>query len=479
MAKSRKENKILLASLFFICAVIFLVIFSWSTSPLFKFFGYDSSIFKTMGKFMADGLTPYKDFFDHKGPVLVFIQWLGFGLTKSNYTLLLLQAIFLTFALYGVYKIAKLFLSTKKSVLMTFVTLPVCSFFMSGQGGNTVEEWILPFLVWSSYFAVRFFVYKEKEHNFKYSMLYGITFAFAAFSRITNAIPILILGLVILIYLIKQKAWANIFKNILMFVMGALIITIPIFIWFAVNGAFKDMMYATFVFNFKYVMSRSFVPDKMRILRHIARYLLPLIFAVVLQVAMIVKKKDVWLNIALLIQTIVAIVMQVTSALFPHYLYIWVPTIIITFILAVKDYGVMKWFVRGYALLIVVVFIGTNFISFKRYNDFLKDTAETFEERTEDIGTHLDKTKKIISMNNNPYFYLVTDVDPCYKYYHTQDMHASYDTKTRDEWYKLAGSGKADYIVINKMGNYPVYKLLKDKYKINYQNDRFIVLEKK
>ena len=140
-----------------------------------------------MGKFTADGLIPYTDFFDHKGPVVVFIEWLGFGLTKSNYTLLLLQAIFLTFALYGVYKIAKLFLSTKKSVLMTLVTLPVCSFFMSGQGGNTVEEWILPFLVWSSYFAVRFFAYKEKEHNFKYSMLYGITFAFAAFSRITNA----------------------------------------------------------------------------------------------------------------------------------------------------------------------------------------------------------------------------------------------------------------------------------------------------
>ena len=58
-------------------------------------------------------------------------------------------------------------------------------------------------------------------------------------------------------------------------------------------------------------------------------------------------------------------------------------------------------------------------------------------------------------------------------------MHASYDEKTKDEWYKLAGSGEADYIVINKMGNYPVYKLLKDKYKMNYQNDRFTILEKK
>ena len=478
MAKSKSVNKILLTSLFFVSAVIFLVIFSWSTSPLFTFFGYDSSIFKTMGKFTADGLIPYKDFFDHKGPVIVFIEWLGFGLTKNNYTLLLLQAIFLTVALYGVYKIANIFLGTKKSVLLTLITLPVCSFFMTGQGGNTVEEWILPLLVWSSYFAVRFFAYKEKEHNFKYSILYGATVAFAAFSRLTNAIPVLIFAVVIFIFLIKQNAWKNILKNLLALIIGTLIITIPILIWFAINGAFSDMIYATFVFNFKYLKSRSLVPDTGRLLRHTVRYLLPLIFAVVLQIAMIVKKKDVWLNVSLLIQTVVAVVMHLTSALFPHYLYIWVPTIVITLILAVKDYGIMKWLVRGYALLLLVVFIGTNFLSFKRYNDFLKDTAQAFVERAEDIGTQIPKNKKVLSVNNNPYIYLATDIDPCYKYYHTQDLHSSYDSKTKEEWYKLIKTNKADYLIVNKMGNYPVYKLIKNTYKMKYQNDRFILLER-
>ena len=87
MAKEKSTNRILLASLFFVSAVIFLVIFSWNTSPLYTFFGYDSSIFKSMGKFMADGLTPYKDFFDHKGPIIILIEWLGFGLTKSQISL--------------------------------------------------------------------------------------------------------------------------------------------------------------------------------------------------------------------------------------------------------------------------------------------------------------------------------------------------------------------------------------------------------
>ena len=480
LAKRVSENKILLMSLFFVSAVIFLLVFSWSTSPIIEFGGYDSSIFKTIGLFTAKGLTPYKDFFDHKGPVIVFIEWLGYGLTKSDYTMLLLQAIFLTFALYGVFKIAKIFLNTKKSVLLALVTLLVCSLIMSGQGGNIVEEWILPLLIWSSYFFVRFFAYKEKEFNFKYSILYGVTVAFAAFSRLTNAIPALIFCLVILIYLIKQKAWKNILKNILAFVAGALIITIPIIVWFVVNGALKEMLYSTFVFNYKYMKARSFVPDIMRILRHAVRYLLPLIFAVVLQVAMIVKKKDVWLNVALLIQSIVAIVMQVTSALFPHYLYIWVPTIIITFILAVKDYGVMKWFVRGYATLLVVVFIGTNFIAFKRYHDFLGDNYKNYVKMCRDVGEHIpDKSKPMVSIGSNPYIYLVTDTVPCYKYFHTQDLHATYDPQTKKEWEDLLKSKKAEYIVANNMGEYPSYKIIRKGYKLIYRSKYFAILEKR
>ena len=479
MAKSKSVNKILLTSLFFVSAVIFLVIFSWNTSPLYTFFGYDSSIFKSMGKFMADGLTPYKDFFDHKGPIIILVEWIGFGITKSDYTMLLLQAIFLTASLFGVYKIANIFMNSKKSVVLTLVSLLVLSLVMSGQGGNTVEEWILPFIVWSSYFAVKFFAYKEKEHNYKYSILYGITFAIAAFSRLTNAIPVLIFAGVIFVYLIKQKAWMNIFKNILAFVVGALIITIPILIWFAVNGAMDDMIYATFIFNFKYMMAKSFQADGLRIFKHTARYLLPLIFAVVLQIVMIAKKKDVWLNVALLIQCVVAVVMHVTGALFPHYLYIWVPTVVITLILVVKDYGVMKWFARGYVALLVVVFIGTNYIAFRNYHSYLKDMAVDYEKNCKDIYSHMpDKNAKILCVDSNPYFYIVTDTIPNYKYFHTQDLHSYYDSKTKAEWTSLIKSNKARYMVVSRMGEFPMYPYLRNHYHALYENGRFSLIEK-
>ncbi len=428
---------------------------------------------------MADGLTPYKDFFDHKGPIIIFIEWLGFGITKSDYTLLLLQAIFLTVALYGVYKIANIFVSQKKSVILTLVSLLIFSIVISGQGGNTVEEWILPFIVWSSYFAVRFFAYKEKEHSCKYSILYGVTLGFAAFSRLTNAIPILIFAGVILIYLIKQKAWKNILKNILAFVAGALVITVPILIWFAVNGAMDDMIYATFIFNYKYMVVKSFVADGLRILKHTLRYLLPLIFAIVLQIIMIAKKKDVWLNAALLIQSTVAIVMYITGALFPHYLHIWVPTVVITLILVVKDYGIMKWFARGYVTLLVVVFIGTNFIAFRNYHSYLKDMAVDYDKKCKDVYSHMpDKKARILCVDSNAYFYIVTDTKPTYKYFHTQDLHAYYDKKTKEEWTNLIKSNKARYMVVSRKGEYPMYSYLRKHYHGLYENDRFALIEK-
>ena len=480
MAKEKSTNKILLTSLFFVSSVIFLVIFSWSTSPLFKFAGYDSCVFKAMGSFMADGLTPYKDFFDHKGPVVVFVEWIGYGLAKNDYTLFLLQAIFLTAALLGVYKIAKLFLNNKKSIWLTILTLPICSFFMSGQHGNTVEEWILPLLIWSSYFSVKFFAYKQKEHDFKAAILYGVTVAFAAFSRATNAIPILIIILVILIYLIKQKEWKNILKNIVAFIVGALIVTIPIFIWFGVNGAFKEMMHATFIFNYEYIKHRAFVSDTGRILRHTARYLLPLIFAIVLQIAMIAKKKDVWLNVALIIQSVVAVVMQLSSPLFPHYLTIWVPTIVVTLILVVKDYGVMKLFVRGYVTLLILVFIGTNFISFKRYNDYLSSNFKLSSASCKDIGKHIpDKNKNVLSIGLNPYIYLSTNTKPCFRLFHSQDAFSSYDKEIENEWNKDIASMKADYIILRNSRRYPYLTFLQKNYKLIYKNNKLSLLEKK
>ena len=59
----------------------FLLRFSYSTSFLWPgYCGYDSAIFQTIGKYWAQGSVPYRDLFDHKGPLIFFIDMLGYWL---------------------------------------------------------------------------------------------------------------------------------------------------------------------------------------------------------------------------------------------------------------------------------------------------------------------------------------------------------------------------------------------------------------
>lgn len=62
-------------------AVLFLFLFSCTTSPLYEhhpfWFRGDCGIFQEIGVYLIHGGTPYVDLFDHKGSLLWFIQALG------------------------------------------------------------------------------------------------------------------------------------------------------------------------------------------------------------------------------------------------------------------------------------------------------------------------------------------------------------------------------------------------------------------
>ncbi|MBR0469737.1 MAG: hypothetical protein IJJ55_00820, partial [Clostridia bacterium] len=53
----------------------FLLLLSASTSPLYAdYCDGDSSIFMLIGKAIASGKNVYRDFFDHKGPILFYLN---------------------------------------------------------------------------------------------------------------------------------------------------------------------------------------------------------------------------------------------------------------------------------------------------------------------------------------------------------------------------------------------------------------------
>ena len=134
-------------------ALILLLWYSYTTSPLYNRIGFDSAIFKIIGIGILEGKVPYRDLFDHKGPVIFFINALGQLISPGRAGLFLLQTVSLSCAFVLIYKISRLFSSVKKSAAIALLI----GLFMTalGVGGNQVEEWELPWQLLSVYLDLR------------------------------------------------------------------------------------------------------------------------------------------------------------------------------------------------------------------------------------------------------------------------------------------------------------------------------------
>ena len=85
-------------------AILFVIItciaLSFIYCPLFKIFFDDKEIFKYTGMVLQRGGVPYKDFFDHKPPLIYFLNYFGqligtWGLWIIDVTLVLLATLIL------------------------------------------------------------------------------------------------------------------------------------------------------------------------------------------------------------------------------------------------------------------------------------------------------------------------------------------------------------------------------------------------
>lgn len=238
--------------LFIPIAICFLLLYSFSTSPLFLNEGMDSAVFKTMGLAILKGKVPYVDIFDHKGPILYFINALGQWLIPGRMGVFILQVIGLSVAMVYMFKIARLFVGYALSFLVVLFTL----FIYGGviQEGNQCEEWMMYFFVIAIYYALYYFVKQSnRDYQVKFGFLYGFCFGITFFIRPNDAVAMiggLMIGLTI--WLIYKKEYKRSIFNALTFVMGYLLVAIPVFSYFAYYHAVGDMWYGLAGFNNSY-----------------------------------------------------------------------------------------------------------------------------------------------------------------------------------------------------------------------------------
>ena len=195
--------------LVYITAIImaFCLLLSSPLSPFGQGFSkIDSSVFRTIAMQMDKGYMPYKDTFDHKGPLLYLINFLGLKI-NSHWGVWLIEFVFMTVNFMVLFFTSKLL---NKSYFISFVSIiPSILFLYSLEvyegfnGGNYAEDYILPFLMISLCLFVDY-ILNDRVTNVRIAIC-GMCCACAMMLKFNFAMVWFVFGLIILLNEIKNK----------------------------------------------------------------------------------------------------------------------------------------------------------------------------------------------------------------------------------------------------------------------------------
>lgn len=472
--------------LFMITAFLFLLVFSCNTSPLTNYYGGDSPIFILMGKMFIAGKIPYVEFFDHKGPTLIFIEAIGLKLTNNDrLSIFILQVVNLFVTQIFIYKIANTFLPHLISMGVVMLTLLAFSFTI--QGGNLTEEWSLPYLFLCLLIVIRLDNYSIAKQKIYFTII-GMSASILFWMRLNNMGVICACLLFIVLIALKDKIWTQIYNLMWWTTIGFLCISIPIIIYFTYIGAFSEMIYASFIFNLKYVgynmESQAF---NLKDIFKRGLSLLVLTIGVVFYYKQYHNYKMLVLSICLLFAGFCS---TYIGPKYFHYMTLNLPlfSLGIIQIFALQKEWLLKRsnniFVFTSCLLLL---FGYTFYKKNQAQYIAEKDSSLFIQNSKDIADKIPITQKssIFAYNIPPEFWLIIDEFPTYKYFATQEWHGEHDKSILKEINSLIQTQHIQWIIIpnlnilEKSFNPEFYHMLSIDYEENHKNDDLLLMKRK
>ncbi|MFR9605347.1 MAG: hypothetical protein SNG18_07505, partial [Rikenellaceae bacterium] len=220
---------------------------------------YDSPIFTLIGQAWTDGIIPYRDLFDHKGPILFLFHAIAAWIQNGIVGIMIVTALNLTIALRLILSISRELLPKQSNKIHYLVVISSLIFFrLTHESVGISEELSLVFILLPLLLCVKHLTKVMgggklfNQHPYSYSFAYGACFAAIAMIRVNNA-PMNV-GIVIgfLILMLRGKHYKELLYNAFYCLLGFLAVILPIIAYFSYHDALYEMIYATFIFNWKY-----------------------------------------------------------------------------------------------------------------------------------------------------------------------------------------------------------------------------------
>lgn len=472
-------------------SILFVLIMSYTTSPLYGqgyTFAGDSTIFQLIGKAWSDGYVPYLELFDHKGPVIFFIDMLGFSLCGNKIGVCLIQIISIFISAIFVYKLVRMKTTSWMALLGTVITFLSLSYTYSA--GNSTEEFSLPFLCASVYFIFKYYNNMDNsvKHPRQYAFFYGVSFSAMLLMRVTNAVILCSFVLAIMIYLILKKEWKNLFQNAVYFILGCFVIIVPFYLYFNHFGVAYDMLYATILYNMKYAtnMGTKNIKECLQLLS----FSYPLLILVFVDLTYLIKKRN-WMSLGVLLAAVLELYLFYSSALFGHYymvLLICLPMAIF-FVLDEKEYFMSSALLKNCMIvttLICVLYSGyksayaclSSLIGFENNNIL----AIELNEKNNSLASVIPEEERdsVASYNVGSNWFLDTGIYPCYKYFTLQEWQGKFDSDLENNVTEYFTSGEAKWIVSSiQINNDEIQKYLDEQYRVVGIDDTYLLRVRK
>ena len=210
----------------------------------------DSSVFYYVARVMAKGGMPYKDTFDHKGPLLYVLNLIGQKIDPWS-GIWVVEVLFLMGAFYLMYRTARLLCSRPFSIAAVLAAGALLYEFF--DGGNYTEEYALLFIAGAQYIFADYFL--NKKITALRLILCGAAFGAVLMLRPNMAALWVVMCLGVLYQCIRDKEAANLARFLLFFLAGTLLVCVPFCIWLTAGGAFGEFIECYLKFNALYTAS--------------------------------------------------------------------------------------------------------------------------------------------------------------------------------------------------------------------------------
>jgi len=445
--------------------VFFMLLFCSHMSPLyFSNEWADVNVYFNIGKAMLNGRTLYTDIFDHKGPLIFIIYGLGYLISNTTFFGMFLIQLAGWFAMvYYLYKIANLYLG-KDGACIAAMILPVLLVKLMKAGGSA-EEFILFFECISFYYFIKFFNEKDtSKHDPKVMMLHGVLSSAVFFTKL-NLMLIWFFPIAgICIGLLLKKEYKNLALNLLAYLVGFLLIAIPICGYFYVNGALEEAYNVYIELNRKYAQLQGIGDTLILLMYHsFYLYLEPLSMCVLLFIGVIYfpikyigNKIGKW---AIMLSGISAITLIYMSPVYQYYYPI--PLLLFSGLGILSIFLLIKKYVTTSQLPFSIVFILAVVLVYAGMSQ--KDLSEMRIAGllVKNPGILMQKTRNIIIQEKNPTLmnlsfglgnslFTTCDIVPNVKYFVSPNVTYESYPDMRDEQEQCIKNKEVQFIIITE-----------------------------